>query len=261
MKNINREISDFIELFKNTLLKKCGNIVGIYLFGSLTYGGFDEKSSDIDLIIITKTLLNKDELEDIKNIHKKFNEMNLKWAKRFEVSYTPICMLSEKTIPILPRPYYNEIFYDEATYGNEWLINNYLLINYGKTIYGPDIKTLIKYNITMDDITGSCINDFYNEWIPKVNDDEWLANSHNQSYIVLNICRIIYTIFNSKTENKQNSAKWVKERYKEWKKLIEEAEKWDYSKTMKNQDKIKEFIKYIEKKIENKNISSPTSSP
>jgi len=249
MENINREISDFIDLFKNTLMERCGNILGIYLFGSLTYGGFNEKSSDIDLVVITKTLLNKTELDDIKNIHKKLNEMNIKWTKRFEVSYTPVDMLGEKTVPIVPRPYYNEIFYDEATYGKEWLINNYLLINYGKTVYGPDIKTLIKNNITIDDVIGACVNDFYEEWIPKVNDDEWLSNSHNQSYIVLNICRIIYTIFNSKTESKQKSAKWVKEKYREWKDLIEEAEKWDYSKTMDKQDEIKEFIKYMKKII------------
>jgi len=247
VENINKEISDFIDLYKNILLEKCGNIIGIYLFGSLTYGGFDEKSSDIDLVVITKVLLNGTELEDIKNIHKKLNEMDIKWAKRFEVSYTPVDMLSEKSIPIVPRPYYNEIFYDEATYGNEWLINNYLLINYGKTIYGPDYKTLIAYNITIDDIMGACVDDFYKEWIPKINDDEWLSNSHNQSYIVLNICRIIYTIFNSKTENKQKSAKWTKEQYKEWENLIEEAEKWDYTKTMNKQNEIREFIKYMEK--------------
>ena len=124
MENIYKEISDFIDIFKKIVLEKCGNIIGIYLFGSLTYGGFDENSSDIDLVVITKTLLNKVELEDIKNIHKKLDAINTKWAKRFEVSYTPVDMLSEKNIPILPRPYYNAIFYDEATYGNEWLINN-----------------------------------------------------------------------------------------------------------------------------------------
>ncbi|MDR1869992.1 MAG: DUF4111 domain-containing protein [Treponema sp.] len=245
-----KEIFEFIDIYKKHLLEKIDNVTGIYLFGSLTYGGFDEKSSDIDLVVITKTLFDKTELETVKGIHRKLNEMNLKWAKRFEVSYTPVDMLSEKTIPIVPRPYYNVIFYDEATYGNEWLINNYLLINYGKTIYGQDFNTLIKYNITIDDVIGACVNDFYKEWIPKINDDEWLSNSHNQSYIVLNICRIIYTIFNSKTENKKNSAKWVKEKYKEWEKLIDEAEEWDYTKTMNRRDKIKEFILFVEKVIQ-----------
>ena len=253
MEDIEKVISDFIDIFKNTLLENCGNIIGIYLFGSLAYGGFDEKSSDIDLVVITKTLLNKMELEDIKNIHGKLNEVNKKWAKRFEVSYTPVDMLSEKTIPTVPRPYYNEIFYDEATYGNEWLINNYLLVNYGKTIYGQDFRTLINYCITIDDVIGACIDDFYKEWVPKINDDEWLSSSHNQAYIVLNICRIIYTIFNLKTGNKQNSANWVKEQHGEWNNLIEEAEKWDYAKKMNKQNEIREFVKYVGRIIDEKN--------
>ena len=66
----------------------------------------------------------------------------------------------------------------------------------------------------------------------------------------------MYTIFNSKTENKQNSVNWVKKQYKEWKNLIKEAEKWDYTKTMNKQDEIKEFIKYMEKIIDNKNKSN-----
>ena len=43
MEDINKEIFNFIEVYKNALLEKCSNIIGIYLFGSLTYGGFDEK--------------------------------------------------------------------------------------------------------------------------------------------------------------------------------------------------------------------------
>ena len=198
------------------------------------------------MVAITKTLLNKAELEKVKDVHKKLNEINMKWANRFEISYTPIDMLKEKNIPITPRPYYNEVFYDEAIYGNEWFINNYLLINYGKTIYGPDFKTLVMYDITIDDIKESCIKDFYEEWFLKVSDDEWLSNGHYQSYIVMNICRIIYTIINLKIANKQESGKWVKKKFKEWAELIKEAEEWDDTKIMNRQNEIKEFIKYME---------------
>jgi predicted nucleotidyltransferase len=49
------------------LLKKCSNkIMGIYLFGSLAYGGFDKGRSDIDIAVITKTLLRGFELDRIK---------------------------------------------------------------------------------------------------------------------------------------------------------------------------------------------------
>jgi predicted nucleotidyltransferase len=194
IKTIDMEIYDFITHFKNLLLKNCNSIVGIYLFGSLTYGGFDKGRSDIDIVVITKTLIKGSELHIIKNIHKELENINEKWSKRLEASYTPIEMLKEKVPPKEPRPYCGEIFYNEATYGNEWLINNYL-----------------------------------------------------QSYLVLNICRIIYTINKSEVANKQKSCDWVKNKYKEWEELINEAEVWEYNKIMDKENDTKRFIKFAKK--------------
>jgi len=253
---MNNEVMDFIGIFKDKIIEKCKNIIGIYLFGSLAYGGFEEKSSDIDLVVITKTLLDKNDLENIKNIHKKIIEINNIWGNRLEVSYTPINMFNEKSIPNIPRPYYNGTFYEKAGYGNEWLINNYLLLNYGKRIYGPEINTIINYEISIDEIKKSCVNDFYKEWFVKINNYEWLNKSENQAYIVLNICRIIYTIKESKIGNKKESAKWVKEKYVKWKKLIEEAEEWEFNKIMNKENEINEYVKYMEIEIKNENKSN-----
>lgn len=258
IKEIDAEVFEFIILYKNMLLKKCSNkIIGIYLFGSLAYGGFDKGRSDIDIVVITKTLLRGFELDRIKKIHKRLENINPKWSKRVEASYTPIEMLKENNPPKDPRPYYGEIFYDEATYGNEWLINNYLLYNYGITIHGPEFKTLINKPITIKEIQEACIKDFYKEWKPKINNNEWLSNSHYQSYIVLNICRILYTINEMELGNKQKSCEWVKNKYAGWKDLIEEAEEWNYDKMMDRKEEANNFIKFAEEIIEdwkNKNI-------
>jgi predicted nucleotidyltransferase len=244
------EIYNFITLYKNLLLEKCNNIIGIYLFGSLAYGGFDKRRSDIDIVIITETLIAGSELDIIKNIHNEMENINQVWSKRFEASYTPIEMLKEKNPPKTPRPYYGEIFYNEATYGNEWLINNYLLYHYGITIHGPEFKTLINEPIDIKDIQDACIKDFYKEWMPKIDDNEWLSNSHYQSYIVLNLCRILYTVYNSVVANKQKSCDWVKENYNEWNNLINESEEWDYTKAMDKANEVKRFIKFAQKIIE-----------
>lgn len=246
---LENKVYEFIDIFKDKLINNCENIIGIYLFGSLAYGGFNENSSDIDINVITKNLLNKNEMDIIKNIHKELIELNNIWGNRLEVSYTPIFMIKEKSIPKIPRPYFNGKFYEKAGYGNEWLINNYLILNYGKNIYGQEYKKLINYDITIEDIKKSCLNDFYKEWHPKIIDSEWLQNSENQAYIVLNICRIIYTIKNNKIGNKKESAKWIKEKYGQWKDLIEEAEKWEHNKIINKQNEIKEYIKYMDKEI------------
>jgi predicted nucleotidyltransferase len=253
IKQINMEIYSFIICYKNLLLERCSNIIGIYLFGSLTYGGFNKERSDIDIVVITKTLIKGSELNTIKNIHKEMENINQKWAKRFEASYTPMEMLKERNPPEMPRPYYGEMFYDEATYGNEWLINNYLLYNYGITIYGPEFKALINEPVTIKDVQKACINDFYKEWMPKINDKKWLSNSHYQSYIVLNICRILYTVYKSEMANKQKSCAWVKANYNEWKDLISESEEWGYNKTMDKANEVICFIKFGQRTIESWN--------
>jgi hypothetical protein len=159
-------------------------------------------------------------------------------------------MLKEQEPPKESRPYYGEIFYDKAAYGNEWLINNYLLYYYGITIYGPAFKTLIKEPITIKKVQDACINDFYKEWMPKMNDHEWLSNSHYQSYLVLNVCRILYTINRAELANKQKSSDWVKRKYKRWEELINKAEEWNYGKTMDKENEVKDFLQFAEKTID-----------
>ncbi len=125
------------------------NLVGLYLFGSLTYGDFNPDSSDIDLVAITKKQLNHDELELIKQLHIKIGEHYQKWNERLECSYTPIDMLKSVLPPKEPRPYYGGgIFYDEAPYGNEWIINNYLLYQHGIPIIRTPTSFIIQ--VTMN---------------------------------------------------------------------------------------------------------------
>ena len=67
------------------------NLIGFYLFGSLTYGDFNLASSDIDLATaIVNKQLNHRELEQIKHLHEKVNRRYKKWRNRLECSYMPV---------------------------------------------------------------------------------------------------------------------------------------------------------------------------
>jgi len=226
------------------------NLIGFYLTGSLSYGNFNPKSSDIDLHAVIKYPFSKNELESIKKLHEEIEMHNKTWKERIECSYTPLSMFQNILPPKLPRPYYGAgIFYPEAPYGNEWLINNYLLYKHGIALTGPDFKTLIK-PIDMVDVQKACVRDLFKEWEPKINDPKWLQNSHYQSYLVLNLCRILYTIKCGEAASKKVSAAWVKKEYPEWKNLIETAENWHYGVEMKRQEEAIEFIKFVVDKIE-----------
>jgi hypothetical protein len=228
------------------------NLVGVYLTGSLSYGDFNPKSSDIDLLAILKKPASQTQLEALKQLHLRVERNNKKWAKRVECSYVPLDMLQEILPPKTSRLYIGEgIFYPEAPYGNEWIINQYLLYKYGISLMGPDFKTLIK-PISIEDVRDACIRDLFEEWAPKSNDPEWLNNSHYQSYIVLNLCRILYTVMCHSTTTKKASAAWVKnELAPQWTTLIQTAENWSYGKKMHLEEETIRFIEFVMNEVKN----------
>lgn len=221
------------------------NVTGIYLFGSLSYGDFNPESSDIDLMVIVHTPLTSQEQGAVQEFHKAFFQTFPQWAKRLECSYTPCAMLSSTLPPTQPRPYLGEgKWYPEADYGNEWIINLYLLQEYGVTLYGPDFNTLIPH-IDITSVQAANIRDLHQEWEPKLTDPAWLDNSHYQSYLVLNLCRILNIHINSVARSKKKSAAWVKQHYPKWQSLITEAERWKYGTEMHRQSETLEFLQFV----------------
>lgn len=225
------------------------NLKALYLFGSLVYGDFKRGSSDIDLVAIVNKPLNESELKEVKSLHEKLELRHPDWKNRLECSYTPCSMLSNVLPPREPRPYYGGgIFYAEADYGNEWIINNYLLYKYSLALAGSDFMSLVK-PIDIVEVQKACIRDLFKEWEPKINDSEWLDNDHYQSYLILNLCRILYTVFCGKTASKVGSAQWVKTNHPQWKTLIESAENWEYERKMGHTAEAIRFIKFTVNEI------------
>lgn len=223
-----------------------GNLVGVYLTGSLSYGDFNPENSDIDLLAIMKNPASQEQLEALKKMHVHVEQTHEKWAKRIECSYVPLDMLENIQPPQTPRPYVGEgIFYLEAPYGNEWIINQYLLYKHGISLRGPDFKTLVQ-PIDVEDVREACIRDLFEEWEPKMTNPTYLQNSHYQSYIVLNLCRILYTVMRHSTATKKASASWVKSEFgPRWNTLIQTAESWHYGTEMNLKEETIEFIQFV----------------
>lgn len=190
-----KEITELIFALREGLLGAFGDeIVGIYLFGSLTYGDFQLGRSDIDLVIVVRTPLTVTGIKVASDLHVHLLERFPVWGRRLETSYTPLEMFQESSPPAAGRPYWGEgRFYPAAIYGNEWLINNYLLREHGVALHGPPFALLCP-PIAIEAVQQASRNDLLEEWQPKLHDSEWLDDPHYQSYLVLNLCRILHTL-------------------------------------------------------------------
>ena len=139
--------------------------MGVYLFGSLTYGDFNLQRSDIDLVAVLNEPASTTEINKYQSILELLKERFPKWSKRVEVSYTPLEMFSS-TDPPGKRPYFGDgRFWPDAQYGNEWIINNFLLYKHGITLLGPDIKSLMK-EPGIEEVRKASVKDLYKEWEP-----------------------------------------------------------------------------------------------
>src|SRR5438093_13718611 len=86
-KNIPQDLSDLFQQMTtdfSAILR--GNLVGIYLWGSLTYEAFDETCSDVDCIVVTSRDLDDREFSELDNWFKNAGEHN-RWVKRIDMRF------------------------------------------------------------------------------------------------------------------------------------------------------------------------------
>lgn len=249
------EINNILEKYKQLVLELLGDeVVSIFLTGSLTYGDFVLGRSDIDLHTITKSKISSSLISRIDILHQQIESLYPEWENRIEASYTPVYLFNEIMPPKEPRPWYGfGKLYKEADYGNEWIINNYILQEYGVLLYGKKANEFIP-KIQISDVKDACKRDFYKEWLPKIDKDiASLDDNHMQSYVVLNICRILYTLYTDKIGSKTTSSEWVKTKLlPQYKNLIEKAQNWKYGDVMGEKDSVIQFISKAKQLIESK---------
>lgn len=229
-------------------------VIGLYLSGSLAYGDFVPERSDIDLQAVVRSPLTKDELRSMEQLHKEIERRSPQWAERIECTYVPLALMRELTPPATPRPWWGfGTMYPEAPAGNEWIINHHLLSRHGIALHGPDFNQLIP-TIDIDLVRQASARDLFQEWVPKINDAEWLSNSHYQSYLVLNLCRILHTVIRGQPGSKVVAGRWAKAEYPQWKALIEEAERWTYGMEMNRQAEVVTFLRFAVDRVNETNL-------
>jgi hypothetical protein len=129
-----------------------------------------------------------------------------------------------------------------------WNVHRHILRERGITIIGPDPKTLI------DPVTPTALKKAMlpalSGWATYLlNHPQEIRHRGYQSYIVLTLCRILYTLQSGDVVSKLKSANWAKEAIGgTWKPLIEDAWEGRHASQMPpDPDAIRQtqdFIKY-----------------
>lgn len=248
------DVNQVLELLAKGLTELLGDqLAGLYLTGSLTYGDFDNGSSDIDFLAVLTSPLTDEQLEAIKQLHQHIGEEVPFWAKRLEGSYITTEMIKTKELPEEQRPYVNGGKVNLYKYGNEWTINLYALQETGVAIIGVEPKQMFPA-VTIEDVREASKQDLLNDWQPKLDDPnafnhEGYDSNHLKAYAVLTMCRILHRAKNDSIASKRVASKWVKETYKNWADLVEQAEQWKHGKQMSSDNDVMDFISFTVREV------------
>jgi hypothetical protein len=216
-------INELLEILLSSMQKILGKkLVGLYLHGSLVIGDFDPAISDIDLVSALASDLDDTEYEALQKMHVDFAHQNEEWDDRIEVCYISLAALQTvKTgTSLVANISPGEVFHQRET-SIEWLTSWYAVRETSITLFGPPPKTIIE-PVSKDEFT-EAIRTHTKEW------DEWIHDMHNrksQAYVILTMCRALYTLKYGEQVSKKQAALWAEQEFPEWAWLIQNALLW-----------------------------------
>jgi predicted nucleotidyltransferase len=218
-------VNEILNLLLSRVKEILGDqFVGMYLFGSLANGDFDQHS-DIDVLVVTEAEISEDGFSALKEMHKQINQIDSPWAIQLEASYIPQNALRRFDPHNIIHPHMdrgnNETLH-RMSHANDWIIQRHLLRERGIVITGPDLKILID-RVSPNDLR-QAVAGVLPLWANPILDDPSQINKRGyQSYCVLSLCRMLYTLKYGEIVSKPFAAKWAKENWHHWAELIERA--------------------------------------
>ena len=199
-----------------------GDLVGIYLYGSLVSGDFAIVVSDIDLVVALERDLNARQFQSLQMMHARVVSDHPDWYDRLELAYISRRALktfryAASTIGIISP---GEPFHLIQA-GEDWLISWYDLRQNGIAMQGPPIQTLIDPIPVSDWL--DAIREHICAYHRSVQD---AADIMYLSYIVLTVARGVYTLAHGQAASKVKAAAWARQNSPRWSGLIARALQW-----------------------------------
>jgi hypothetical protein len=212
------------ELLNNAQTILNEQFVGMYLFGSLTNGYFDQ-DSDIDVVVVTEAEISDDVFSALDAMHKRIYAGNSPWTIQLEVSYIPKRALRRYDPANALHPHIDrgsdEFFMMQ--HNESWIVQRHVLYERGITLAGPAPQTLID-PVSSSDLRQAMLV-ILDGWVAQIlKEPTRIKQRGGQTYTVLSICRILYTLQYGTVVSKQKAARWAEETLdNRWTPLVEQT--------------------------------------
>ncbi len=207
-KNVPKDLADLFQQMVSEFPQILrGNLVGIYLWGSLTYDAFDERSSDVDCVTVTARDLDEREFAALDEWFKTQGEQN-RWVKRIDMRFVIDHEFLDKASRCCGFYHHTGKLVRHGSDGNPIIWMN--IAHSGVTLWGKKAKRIAPH------VSAPCLHDalllelnyLKEDLRANVGDRSHKAFVHN-SYAVLTACRILYSAYHGKLVSKERAYDWA----------------------------------------------------
>jgi hypothetical protein len=214
-----------LELLSDVQTVLGDHFVGMYLFGSLAGGDFDQ-DSDIDFVVVTDDRVSDTLFSALQTVHMRAAMIASWCATELDGCYLPRQTLrhyirSGALYPHIDRGKGERLRMKPQD--SDWTIHGHVLREAGVVVTGPAPSTLID-PVSPNELRRAVLEILRGWWAPMLDDPIKLNNCGYQSYAVLTMCRMLYSLAFGTIVSKRVAARWAKETLgKQWVPLIERA--------------------------------------
>lgn len=185
------------------------NLLGLYLWGSLTYNAFDETCSDVDCIGVTRRDLDDREFSNLDGWFKNKKGKN-RWVDRIDMRFVIDREFLDKSSRCCGFYHYTGRLIRHGSDGNPIIWMN--IAQSGITLWGTEAKLIAPR------VSAQCLNDALLLELNYLKEDltSNIGNRSDQAFIhnayaVLTACRILYSAYHGTLASKHEAFKWAVE--------------------------------------------------
>lgn len=259
------EVNAFLDELLASIQTVLGNhMLGMYIEGSIASGDFD-RDSDIDFVVVTDEEISGELFYALRKMHDRIAALDVWVATELEGSYLSQAALrrfdpANARHPRIVRD--RDAHLEMVEHDEDWVIHQHILYERGLTLMGPAPQTLID-PVSPNALLHALLPRL-ESWAPEIlKNPAIIATRGYQSYTVLTLCRMLYTLEHGVVVSKPVAARWAQATLgARWSPLIERT--WDsrhnpgMQASLDDVNETLEFIRLVLERSQQYNIPSLT---
>ena len=206
-----------------------GNLVGVYLRGSLAHGDFIPETSDVDVLAATERPVDEAEFAALESLHARLAALPNPYAGRLEIAYVDRAAL-RRFRPGLSHPTLGQgETLARREHGTNWVLERRTVREHGITLSGPSPRSLID-PISFEELRLAVVErlKYWAEWAETQEEPEWLAPRRAAAaYVVETMCRALHTLARGELSSKRRAVEWATRALPEpWRTTAARSRQW-----------------------------------